>query len=368
MSILLTLLRWLGGFILILLGIAFGALLLALLVPVRYRADGKRLPQTGEMSAKGKVSWLCSLVSLTFQYQQEFTWKLKILGIPLKLGQEDPSYDEEWEEEQVEEWIREECWDQHPVETPNVDSVSSGADTMEPTWKSTRPDMADSQNFSTKPVDPVISSGPTLQAQDTEEMPGVMQRLGQMWSDLLEKLRHLRKTMASLPEKIRTKKRQADIWLAFAKSQEVKLFVSICWKQLKKLLHHILPTKLKVTGNYGFEDPALTGQITGVLCMLPKRFQKHMHLEPHFQEECLDGHILIRGRIRVGSLLVPLLAILVKPCTWKVYQRYKRITDPSSAKRASKKRGSKKGKKKGSQKGKNVTSKNKKRDPHKGGK
>ena len=86
-AIVLGILKWIGIFVLATLGLTFFLILLILLVPVRYRLQGARSPQEGVLTASGKVSWLLSLLAVTFSYDREFSWKVKIFGIPLKLGQ-----------------------------------------------------------------------------------------------------------------------------------------------------------------------------------------------------------------------------------------------------------------------------------------
>ena len=333
-AIVLGILKWIGIFVLATLGLTFFLILLILLVPVRYRLQGARSPQEGVLTASGKVSWLLSLLAVTFSYDREFSWKVKIFGIPLKLGQNSEESDsEELTEEQIAQIAELE------VELDEESKLSSTAPFI-----SQEQNVLKATEISSDDGEKISGKDPKKEPEQESDKLPLKDKIHSIVNKISETIHKILGKIAGIKEKIRSLKEQAEIWMAFIRSEEVTQLLTVCKKQIRQILRHLLPTRLKVRGNYGFEDPSLTGKITGVLCALPPRLQKDIRVQPHFQEECLDGEAVLQGRIRLGSLVWPAIKILVKPCTWKTYKKFKAITRPE----------------------KKV--KNTKKDPHKGGK
>lgn len=367
MSILLTLLKIIGILLLVVIGLLLGILFIVLMVPIRYRLQGARSAEEGALTAGGRVSWLASILAVTFVYDREFSWKVRIFGIPLKMKKKEISEDE-----------IEDLTEDQEAEIAALEAELAKENAATP-FAQEKPLILQTQEASGDEMEASQEEAEASEAtpEGEEQKVPAGQKIKEMLHSLPDKMHSLRETLASIPDKIRSIKQQADTWIAFAKSDEMKRLISTCWKEIKQILRHLLPTKLRIQGNYGFADPSLTGQITGILCMLPKRYQKSIHLQPHFQEECLDGECMLKGRIRLGSLLWPVVKILLKPCTWKVYKRFRVITKPKETVEGGSQQGTEwndscvEAKKKISgPAGKNKKEKRNrsKNDPHKGGK
>ena len=79
---------------------------------------------------------------------------------------------------------------------------------------------------------------------------------------------------------------------------------------VKKIILHILPQRGQAQLTFGFDDPAVTGQVLGVLAMLYPKFRGNLDVEPCFDRAVLEGSVCVRGRIRLGMLLVLFLRII----------------------------------------------------------
>lgn len=325
-SIILAILKWIGIFILAVFGLTLVLLLILLLVPIRYRIQGARTPGDGILTAVGKVSWLASILAVTFVYDQEFCWKIRIFGIPLKNKKEDAVQDDS-----------EELTEEEAVRIAELQAELEAEEDGHDRFGSERRDKVFTENVSIQ-NDPVLAATDVSGKSETDgqEASGkskgsLKEKLSEIWHKIHDVIVGIPKKVEGIREKIASWKQQADTWTAFVKSDEVKLLISTSWKQIRRILKHLLPTSLRIRGNYGFADPAMTGKVTGFIYALPPRYQKGIRLRPHFQEECLDGDMALKGRIRLGSLLWPLLIIVVKPCTWKVYKKFKAITKKSGS-------------------------------------
>ncbi len=381
-AIILGILKWIGILLLAILGLVLAILLIVLLVPIRYRLQGARSPEDGVLTAGGKVSWLLSIFAVTFAYDQEFSWKVRICGIPLKLGKKSDEEDVEGlTEEQIAQIaeLEAELEEDLAEKEPHNTDPKLRLQTQEMGSQKAESQKAESQTTDSLGTVNELENTETFEevdspAEEAEKVPlkeklrGIVQKISDIIRSIPEKI-------AGIKEKIRSLKEKADIWIAFVKSDEVKQLLTTCKKQIRQILRHLLPTRLKIRGNYGFEDPSLTGKITGFICALPARYQKNIQVQPHFQEECLDGEVVLKGRICLGSLVWPVIKILVKPCTWKVYKKFKAITKPQTATDGAKtstkdQKSGKPTKKKSGKSGASHKKKatNMKNDPHKGGK
>lgn len=67
-----------------------------------------------------------------------------------------------------------------------------------------------------------------------------------------------------------------------------------------KILRHVLPRKLRGYICFGFNDPAVTGIITGAAALFYPKYQNTFSLEPDFQRQCFTANCQGRGRIHLG--------------------------------------------------------------------
>ena len=76
------------------------------------------------------------------------------------------------------------------------------------------------------------------------------------------------------------------------------------------MLKKLLPRKMKVVADFGFEDPSITGYILAICGMLPASIGKKFVLHPDFEKSIFCCDYKIKGAVRLGSLLHQLLCII----------------------------------------------------------
>ena len=79
-----------------------------------------------------------------------------------------------------------------------------------------------------------------------------------------------------------------------------------------KVLAHIRPRKLKINGRLGFDDPAQTGQVFGIIGMLMPLYGEHIQLEAVFDQKIMEGQLYLSGRIQIGFVLWIALRLIVR--------------------------------------------------------
>jgi hypothetical protein len=85
----------------------------------------------------------------------------------------------------------------------------------------------------------------------------------------------------------------------------------VCKEQFIVLLKHIKPKRYKIYLQFGTGDPALTGQILGVLGMLMPIYKNNAHIVPDFENAILEGDIAMRGQVTFAKILF---------IAWKLYR------------------------------------------------
>ena len=81
--------------------------------------------------------------------------------------------------------------------------------------------------------------------------------------------------------------------------------------ELKYLLRHFKFRKLETDLMFATGDPAMTGQVLGVLCMFPLFYQYQVNIVPDFESEkfYVKGTFEIKGRMRILHLVATLIRL-----------------------------------------------------------
>jgi hypothetical protein len=111
--------------------------------------------------------------------------------------------------------------------------------------------------------------------------------------------------------------------LDFIQQEEVKKTLSLLWRQIRRIIRHLLPTRLHLDVHFGLSDPSQTGMVTGILATIPFFYQKGVSVIPVFDESCFYGEFACKGRVRLGTCLGLALRIFISPHFWKLLKTYK---------------------------------------------
>ncbi len=90
--------------------------------------------------------------------------------------------------------------------------------------------------------------------------------------------------------------------------------IDAVWPGLQIFLFRIRPRQLRGQLGFGFADPATTGQVVGVLSLLPFVYQTDLHIAPDFETEetYISGNARIRGRLMLIHAVVLLLRLILQ--------------------------------------------------------
>lgn len=297
-------------FILIILGILLGLALLAVLLllfcPVRYQA--RAVKETGsfkETELEARITWLFHVIGVRFCFHNG-EGKLVILffGVSLetikgwlkklKGGRRKNSVSQTSRSKasQPEAHAAENFQDH----APKTEAVLLENNTAEP---QTGKPSAEKQEENIK-----SASKSGLITRIWEILSKIIRFPGNLWNKvisiikgIIEKIKNIKKTISGITDKL-------GWWKEFLTNERTKAAISLIWKDVKGLLHHVLPTKLEGDVTFGCDDPAITGTVLAVLGMTFPFHKNRIHVNSLFDgENQLTGNVFLKGRI-YGIVLI----------------------------------------------------------------
>jgi len=297
-------------FILIILGILLGLALLAVLLllfcPVRYQA--RAVKETGsfkETELEARITWLFHVIGVRFCFHNG-EGKLVVLffGVSLetikgwlkklKGGRRKNSVSQTSRSKasQPEAHAAENFQDH----APKTEAVLLENNTAEP---QTGKPSAEKQEENIK-----SASKSGLITRIWEILSKIIRFPGNLWNKvisiikgIIEKIKNIKKTISGITDKL-------GWWKEFLTNERTKAAISLIWKDVKGLLHHVLPTKLEGDVTFGCDDPAITGTVLAVLGMTFPFHKNRIHVNSLFDgENQLTGNVFLKGRI-YGIVLI----------------------------------------------------------------
>jgi hypothetical protein len=101
-----------------------------------------------------------------------------------------------------------------------------------------------------------------------------------------------------------------DLILNFLRDELNKEGMHLTFSSLKRLLKHILPTKLKSKVTFGTGDPCSTGQALGAISILYSFYGDRIQITPDFERNILEGEHFAKGRIRLVTILIIVVKLI----------------------------------------------------------
>lgn len=313
LSMILAILKIIGILLALILLILLLVVLALLFVPFRYRIDAEKTGSLDEAEAKVSISWFLGAAAFYAAYQKkEFVAHLRILWIKKPLTGEK-------EEDAVEE-------EEYSLEDDGYEKESSIK--QQQTEKDIRKEESEEpQTERQKVIREKIREADEAESVPTKKKKSIFGRILkrlQRWMDavkrLPEKLKNLRRSFQKKWKKLRA-------WIAFLRSELTAEAIKILKGHLFYLLRHIKPRVIKGWLHFGMEDPADTGQITGVLYLLLPVSCSQVDLQPDFTQKVLEGNLHIKGHIRMvhlGKVAIQILLDRKLKLCWKRIKKLRR--------------------------------------------
>lgn len=301
-SILFTILKILGIFLLTVLGILLVLVVLILFVPVRYRISAyRRMAEEIPMAAEVKVTWLLYILNAAFSYPEAAYVRVRVFCFTVFCTdradtdkQSKPSQkskneqkDNDGNTEDIQSIREEENCDAHatePMENSGMEQDKAPENSKE-----------HDEHIDEEHPEEEHSKEKEIVEDDFEEEPKatLLDFLKRIWNAL----KNIKYTITKICDKIKHIIKNIRYYIKIIKSNTFHRAWAVCREQVFSLLKSILPKKLKGNFLIGTGDPASTGQVLSVYGILYPLLGNHINITPDFEQQVLEGELFIKGKI-----------------------------------------------------------------------
>ena len=304
MEIVVLILKIIGIVLLALLGGILFLILSVVFIPVRYRIRGKgETPK--EMESDLVFSGFLHLVHCRIRYGSEgWVYRLRILGIPINLNKE----------KKPKKSKRKRTGKTDSKEVSDFEELSDIEEESELEGKS---ENEDKTGFAEKVKSEEISRAEEISKTEELEDNSEIQQKGVKGRKTSQSGKHkqshgIKGKFQNLKKKIiQLKERFSDIKNILSDETNRSAARSV-FGEFKYLMKHYAPRKASGELQYGMEDPALTGEILGVISIFPFWYRYKISVIPDFSSESFyaRGQLTMKGHIQSLHLLVSVIRLM----------------------------------------------------------
>lgn len=295
MEILFLILKIIG----ILLAVLILLVVALIAVPVRY---GVNLKMQDETECKAVFSWLWHLVDFRIWYEKkEINYKLRILGIVISLDKQKKDKPVITKKKRK----KNSSGKKKETEKHQKEKVRSQPEELK--------DIEEEPFYDGRAEEKVCSQPEENRTEQASENTGTdkkkksfVKRLQELWQTIRALFQKLRQRIREIKNRTTTLKEQFSNIKNLLSEETNKSALLHLLQEMKYLLRHYFPRKASGDLNFGMEDPAQTGQILGVMSVLPFWTRYKVSIMPDFTAEAfyVKGTLRMRGHIRTWHMLV----------------------------------------------------------------
>lgn len=311
LRVILMLLRFAGVLLLALLGILLLILLLGLTAPVRYRGRVLKKEEPDEfLSADGLVSWLNPFIRIRVRFvEKRVSYTVRIFGVCVKNSEKPKREKLRRSRKKRKAKKRKNASEKQIPYVSKEDAAEEGTDILP------------KEDVSDKPSEKAIETS-------TEESgTGFWKKAERLWNTMKDIPGRVSKGVRRIRERVRLLLRKKEAVFSFLQDEIHTAAMGKALTELKGVLFHILPGKIKGYVEFGTGDPESTGKALAVLGILYAAYGKGFTVVPDFYEKRLAGKLTFRGRIRLGTVLVRGIRLMRDKQIKQLYRDWKQVSE-----------------------------------------
>lgn len=314
MQILFLILKIIG----VLLGVCVLLLAAVVAVPVRYRMKAEF---DEEASGFAVFSWLLHIIDFRVRYEEkDVIFRLRIFGFPISLTEEEPSDGELTEEEPSDrKSAEEEPSDGKSAEEKPSDGKSAKEESSNGELTEEQPsdgELTEEEPSDGETPEEELSGGKSPEETDASPPEITDESVDDRWR---ERISDRAKGAGNAKEKFQNIKNMIS-------DETNKSAVRKIWRIFRYLVRHISPRKVSGELAFGMADPARTGQVLGVLSMIPFWARYKINVYPDFQTEhfFVQGKLQMRGHIRLWHFILSVIRLFIDKELRLVWRRIRK--------------------------------------------
>ncbi len=331
MGIVLGILGILGKVLLCLLGILCVLVLLLLFYPIKYQAEAE---WRDGVRVQGRLHWFWFLVRISASYEEEFQWKIRILGFDLmKIMEGKPGGrrkksrnrpDGNSNHRQVREDAGKESHHGNAGAGEEGDGFSGGIQMIE---------EGEGSNEGIRMGEQEEGSNEGVQRGEQEEnFQKSTETLWEKWEGrnpfkkLWHKFRQFFKACKRFIENLRRKAGYVKDMSSLLREDNSRELVCILKDNVIHLWRKLKPKVLRGHLLFGTGDPASTGEILGLFAILYAWYGRGIRIVPDFERKILEGELFARGGISIFTFLLVYVRVF-RSDEWGCFKKeYDRLT------------------------------------------
>ena len=328
--VLLILLKFLGIFLLFLLCLIF----LILAAPIRYSFHF----HAGEEASFGgqiKVTWLLGILYIRGSYIEKiFEYRVRIFGYQI-LGNQKEFLEKKQKRERKKQKKRnkksEKSKNKENVPAPLKQEESHGED------RTAKQDMRTEESVSPEESVSLEQEGTCEECRSAEQEMQPEEKVSPEQEGTCEECRSAEKAVEPMEKKppstggsrkkpsstggsgkkttgrLDSLRNKVHEFREAYQEYHGKQLMDFAKQSIIKILRHVLPRRMRGFIRFGFDDPAVTGIVTGGAALFYPKYRDTLVLEPDFGQECFEADCRGRGRIHPGFFLYMGLKALWNP-------------------------------------------------------
>lgn len=305
LHILLLILKIIGIVLLCLLGVLILGIACMLFVPVRYRVEAVRKEGEGDPSVllRVKVTWLLHFVNLMVRFDGSLFVRARIMFITLfRLPKKERRKKKDGAAE-AEDGAKQEKKQETVPQTELPGDTES------------RPDESTEAAEEEMPLE-----NPSF-LDKLRAIPEILRGIYLKIKGLFENIQY---TIRKFCDKIKSTLDTIEYYRGVIEGEAFQRSFALCKGELLRIGRSLKPQKFQAELVIGMDDPAATGQILGYFGMLYPLLGGHVDVAGDFEKKRLEGHVLVRGKIRFLTFLRAAVKVYFNKDIRKLYKLLKK--------------------------------------------
>ncbi len=301
--VLIMMLKIIGWLLLILIGLLLVVLGTVLFSPIRYRFD---MEYHHKLEGKAKITWFSHIISIDIEYQENRPhYQIRIFGIQIfPKTKKKKQRKQNTRKKKVERKQKTSQTIGHlsPIKEEDKKNEEKSLSSKEETQKEKNSirEIEKNKKQENKKQENKKEVQSTLLEKEEEKLPIIIEEKRQKRNSFKKFLYSIPKKIQRILKKWKYLLEKIQYYRSFYKDEVTKRAIEFTKKTLKKLCLHTLPRKFEGMIVFGTSDPALTGQILGILSIAMPFYKEKLRLYPVFDESTFAFEVKGKGRIQIG--------------------------------------------------------------------
>ena len=318
LHILILILKITGIILLFILGTILLIIAAVLLIPVRYYGY---LEKEKMLKMNGKAAWFLGVVEVTANYvENQMQMDIRLFGKSLinkkskkmkKKKRQDIRPSKQRKENEAPEMMPERKEMENERDIPEIPVTIS--------------EQKSAMQEADKKIPDAERTADVKKSTQKNQVKELANKISEIPKKVVGSIKQVQRSVRSVSGKTEQIKTQITKYIDFWSLDVTQTAKNHIWKELKYLIRHYRPRKISGQLLIGFEDPSVTGQVLGILCVLAVFGGNHLKVDGDFQQSVLKGNLEMRGHIRLCHIAKSAVILLTDKNVRRTIREFRSI-------------------------------------------